>query len=70
MQKINKPFVTFPHIHRQHDEEKEEKTKNQKKKKKTKKKHAKIRTWAVSFSTQKLLLWYMYVTIGTQLLLT
>ena len=53
--KINKPFVTFPHLHRQKEEEIN--------------KHAMIQTCAVSLSTQKLLLWYINVTTGTQLLL-
>ena len=50
MQKINKAVVTFPHIHRQHKEEKEEEEEEEKK-------NAKIRTRAVSFSTQKLIVW-------------
>ena len=38
MQKMNKPFVTFPHIHRQHDEEEEGEEEEEMKKKKKKKK--------------------------------
>ena len=57
MQKKSKPFVTFPHIHRQHEEEEE---------KKKKKKKAKFRTWAVSFSTQKFLLRYSSIQMKCQ----
>ena len=54
MQKMTKLFVTFPTY----------------KDNMKKKKNAKIRAWAVSFSTQKLLLQYIYVTNETRLLLT